>query len=241
MNLKESGLYPELPSIHQALKLFITGTSTEVGKTYVTRLLLGSLERLGCKAVGFKPIACGERTDAEELAACSYPVPPSIDHVNPVFFKNPAAPMAASMIEATKVDIPAIKSAYHALSKQYEHVLVEGIGGWAVPISAEYSMANLAAELDLPVLVVVDNRLGAINHTVLTVNAIKAMGLKVAAIVLNHVTDERDAASISNRTILDELLSPPLMLDILHGTTEIQWPFPAGQENQLQHGDKGKA
>ena len=223
------------------MKLFITGTSTEVGKTYVTRLLLGALERLGRSAVGFKPIACGERTDAEDLAASSCPKPSSIDVVNPVFFKNPAAPIAASMIETTKADIPAIKAAYHSLAKQYEYVLVEGIGGWAVPITVEYSMADLAADLDLPVLVVVDNRLGAINHTILTVNAIRSMGLKLAGIVLNHVTDERDAASISNRTILEELLTPPLMLDILHDTTEIQWPFPAGQDKLPPHGDREPA
>jgi dethiobiotin synthetase len=223
------------------LKLFITGTSTEVGKTYVTRLLLQALGKLGLSATGFKPIACGDRTDAEGLAECSSPVPPSIDLVNPVFFKNPAAPMAASLIEATKVDIPAIKDAYQALAGQYEYVLVEGIGGWAVPISAEYSMADLAADLKLPVLVVVDNRLGAINHTVLTANAIKAMGLEVAGIVLNHVADERDAASISNRIILEQLLSPPFILDILHGTTEIQWPFPVGKDNHPPHGDKGRA
>jgi len=223
------------------LKLFITGTSTEVGKTYVTRLLLQALGKLGLSAAGFKPIACGERTDAEELAACSFPAPPSIDLVNPVFFKNPAAPMAASLIEATQANIPAIKSAYGTMAEQYEYVLVEGIGGWEVPISANYSMSDLAADLNLPVLVVVDNRLGAINHTILTVNAIKAMGLKLAGIILNHVSDERDAASISNRAILEELLSPPLMLDILHGTTEISWPFPCWQDNQPQPGDKGKA
>ena len=149
--------------------------------------------------------------------------------------------MAASMIETTQADIPAIKSAYGTMAEQYEYVLVEGIGGWEVPIRADYSMSDLAADLNLPVLVVVDNRLGAINHTILTVNAIKAMGLKLAGIILNHVTDERDAASISNRAILEELISPPLMLDILHGTTEISWPFPCQQDNQPQPGDKGKA
>ena len=223
------------------MKLFITGTSTEVGKTYVTRLLLGALERLGCSAAGFKPIACGQRTDAEDLAASSCPKPSSIDAVNPVFFKNPAAPMAASMIETTKADIPAIKTAYHALAKQYEHVLVEGIGGWAVPITAEYSMANLVVDLAWPVLVVVDNRLGAINHTILTVNAIRSIGLHLSGIVLNHVTDARDAASISNRTILEELLTPPFILDIMHGTTEIQWPFPAGQDKLPPRGDREMA
>ena len=217
------------PNLFKALKLFVTGTGTGVGKTYVTQLLLGALSRLGSSAAGFKPIACGERTDAVDLAAASSPEPASIDDINPVFFKNPAAPMAASLIEGNKADIPAIKAAYHALANQYEHILVEGIGGWAVPVTAGYSMADLVADLDLPVLVVVDNRLGALNHTILTVNAIRARGLKLAGIVLNHVTDARDAASISNRTILEQLLTPPLMLDILHDTTEIEWPFPGGQ------------
>ena len=208
------------------MKLFVTGTGTGVGKTYVTRLLLRALSRLGRSAAGFKPIACGERTDAVDLAAASSPEPASIDDINPVFFKNPAAPMAASLIEGNKTDIPAIKAAYDALTKKYEHILVEGIGGWAVPVTADYSMADLVADLDLPVLVVVDNRLGALNHTILTVDVIRARGLKLAGIVLNHVTDARDAASISNRTILEQLLAPPLMLDILHDTTEIGWPFP---------------
>ncbi len=207
------------------MHLFITGTGTGVGKTYVTRLLLQALAVRRETAAGFKPIACGDRDDAEALRAASTPVPDSFDAVNPVHFKTPAAPMAASMIENRPVDLGAIKAAYRSLADQYQHVLIEGAGGWEVPVVLGYHMSDLAAEFGAPVLVVVDNKLGALSDTILTVNAVRDRGLEFAGLVLNHVADERDPASISNRTLLEGILDPPAVIDLLHGETEIDWPF----------------
>jgi dethiobiotin synthetase len=207
------------------VNLFITGTGTGVGKTYITKLLLSALIRTGQSAVGFKPIACGDREDAEIISAASDPSPTSIDTVNPIFLKTPAAPMAAASIEGMTINTDKIKSTYQELTRSYNHVLTEGAGGWAVPINAEYSMGHLAADLGDPVLIVVNNKLGALNQTILTANAVRSMGLELMGIILNHINDERDTASITNRSVLEDIINPPIILDILHEETEIDWPF----------------
>jgi len=207
------------------LNLFITGTGTGVGKTYVTRLLLESLARERQTAVGFKPICCGDRDDAAALHAASVPQPASLDTINPVHFKSPTAPMAAALIENRPADLDAIRAAYQNLTDQYDNVLTEGAGGWEVPVAPGYAMSDLATEFDTPVLLVVNNKLGALSNTILTANAIRARSLPLAGLVLNHIAEERDAASISNRALLEQILDPPFILDLLHGETEIDWPF----------------
>ena len=108
---------------------------------------------------------------------------------------------------------------------EFDQVLVEGIGGWEVPISKGYNLGDLAVDFGLPVLMVVDNRLGALNHSILTARAIAARGLECAGIFLNHVEEERDSASVSNRVILEQELGLPILADILHGETELDWPL----------------
>jgi dethiobiotin synthetase len=133
--------------------------------------------------------------------------------------------MAAASIEGITIDINKIKSTHLELTKSYNHVLTEGAGGWAVPIDSEYSMGHLAADLGGPVLIVVNNKLGALNQTILTANAVRSMGLELMGIILNHINDERDTASITNRAVLEDIINPPVILDILHEETEIAWPF----------------
>ena len=202
--------------------LFITGTGTEVGKTYVTKLLLDSLTREGKSACGFKPVACGDRNDAEILLAASQPEPELLDLVNPVHFKTPAAPFAAGLIENRSVDFDTIEAAWETLKEKYDHVLMEGAGGWETPITEDQTFADLAVRYQLPVIVVIDNRLGALNHTILTVRSIEARGLECAGLVLNYVDDERDSASISNRAVLEQVLDVPVLADVLHGAEEIE-------------------
>lgn len=205
---------------------FITGTDTGAGKTYVTSLLLQSLTATGRTAAGYKPLACGDRDDAAALLASSTPLPQlNIDRVNPVHFKTPAAPIVATMIENRPVDLSLIKSGYADLAEEFDHVLVEGVGGWEVPIASGYHIGDFARDLGLPVIVVVNNRLGALNHAILTTRAIVASGLTCAGLILNHVEDERDSASVSNRVILEQELEIPILADILHGETSIEWPF----------------
>lgn len=207
------------------VNLFITGTDTGVGKTYFTRLLLSSIVNRGKKAIGFKPISCGDRKDAEIIMRASLPEPSSLELINPIHLKTPAAPMAAALIEGKEINIEEIKDKYKNLVYSYDNVIVEGAGGWAVPITSDYYVGDLAAELCSDVIIVVDNKLGALNKTILTANAIKDKGLNLAGIVLNHIEPERDTASISNRSILEQTINPPFIMEILHDETEIEYPF----------------
>jgi len=200
------------------MSYFITGTDTGVGKTHVTALLLRAFNQAGHPALGYKPLACGDRLDAEALRAAGADPALPLDAFNPVFYRVPAAPMAAAMIENRTPDLAAVRAGFAALAARAATVLVEGAGGWLVPISESYSMADLAADLGLPVLVVVNNKLGALNHTLLTVQAIEARGLRCAGLLLNQVADERDSASISNRILLEKLLPHvPILAEIMHG------------------------
>jgi len=200
------------------MSFFITGTDTGVGKTHVTTMLLRAFNDAGHRALGFKPVACGDRLDAEHLRAAGTDPTLPIEAINPVFFRVPASPMAAGLIENRVVDVAMIHDALAVLRARADVVLVEGAGGWMVPISATYSMADLAADLGLPVIVVVNNKLGALNHTLLTVDSISAHHVRCAGLVLNHVSDERDPASISNRLLLEKLRPQvPVLAEVMHG------------------------
>jgi dethiobiotin synthetase len=205
---------------------FITGTDTNVGKTYVTRLLLQAFRSAGHRALGFKPICCGDRDDALALCEASgldpSPSGPGVSLVNPVFYPTPVAPFAAAQLANRPVDFTAIQAAYQKLTAAAEIVLVEGVGGWEVPLSEDQTVADLALALNLPVLLVVANRLGALNHTLLTVKAIRRKGLPLAGLILNHLEDELDTATISNPQILRQTLpDTPILAEILQGDTSI--------------------
>ena len=201
------------------MRYFITGTDTDAGKTFITRLLLEDLKRSGRSAAGFKPFCCGDRGDAIQLHQASAENL-TIDEINPVWLKTPAAPLAAALIENRKLDLDAVCAAFHHLGNKVDDVLVEGVGGWEVPLTETQSAADLAQRLAIPVIIVVNNKLGALNHTILTVRNIQARGLHCAGLILNHVADARDAASISNRVILDRFLPDvPVLADVMHGET----------------------
>ena len=114
------------------------------------------------------------------------------------------------------------------MTSRCDNVLVEGVGGWEVPIRRDYFVSDLAAELGLPVILVVDNKLGALNHTLLTLRAIRQRGLTCAALVLNHVSDARDPASASNRQILEDLPDVPGVIEVLHGGDRLDPAIAAG-------------
>ena len=121
---------------------FITGTDTGVGKTYTTCLLLRALREEGLRTAGFKPICCGDRDDVIDLQAAGDPEL-SVDTLNPVWLRTPAAPYAACMIENRAINIEHITRAYRQLADAHDTVLVEGAGGWEVPISRDYAMSDL--------------------------------------------------------------------------------------------------
>ena len=192
------------------MSLFITGTDTGVGKTHTAIQLLRLLRASGTRCAGMKPICCGDRCDAELLlAAGSEDL--RIEEINPIWLKTPAAPLVGSLTEGTNIDIERILAAFHALQNRVEHVLVEGVGGWLVPIRSNYFVSDLAVEMALPVLVAAQNRLGCLNHTALTVRSIAAHRLPCAGIALNGPLEPSDIAAATNLDILRKIVDPPLL------------------------------
>jgi dethiobiotin synthetase len=191
------------------VSLFITGTDTGVGKTHTAIQLLRLLRAAGTSCAGMKPICCGDRRDAELLLAAGIDGL-TIDDVNPVQLKTPAAPLVGSLMEKIDIDIEQILDAFRALQTRVEHVIVEGVGGWMVPIRSDYFMSDLAVEMGLPVLVVAQNRLGCLSHTALTVRSVIQHKLRCVGVALNGVPISDDIAVLTNGDILRRILSVPL-------------------------------
>lgn len=197
------------------MSAFITGTDTGVGKTRVTCLLLAALRAEGRDAVGYKPVSAGDREDATLLAEASGIE--DLDAINPLHYHTAVAPYVAAMLENRPLDPALLVAGYRDLAARHELVLVEGAGGWEVPLAPNYRISDLAAELDLPVVIVAANKIGALNHILLTMNAIKARGLTCAGVVLNELEDELDTAKITNKGVLEDLTGVPLLGHIIHG------------------------
>ena len=160
---------------------FITGTDTEVGKTFSTCTLLHVLKQRGIRAVGMKPVAAGidadgKNDDVESLIAASGVEAPR-PLVNPYLFAPPIAPHIAAQETGEHIDIERIATAFDALRTLADAVLVEGVGGFRVPLDAEHDAGDLAKRLGLPVILVVGMRLGCINHALLTAESVAAAGL----------------------------------------------------------------
>jgi dethiobiotin synthetase len=192
------------------VSLFITGTDTGVGKTQTAVQLLRLLRAAGTSCAGMKPICCGDRRDAELLLKASSDGL-TIDDVNPVRLKTPAAPIVGSLTEEVNINIGQILAAFRALQNRVDHVIVEGVGGWLVPIRPDYFVSDLVVEMGLSVLVVAQNRLGCLNHTVLTVRSVLQRKLRCVGVALNGVPDTSDIAAVTNADVLKKILSVPLL------------------------------
>jgi dethiobiotin synthetase len=199
--------------------IFITGTDTGVGKTYVTALLLAELRRRGMRAAAFKPISCGTggRRDAEIYASImNYELP--LDVINPVYLRRPLAPSVAAKLERKRIDLQKILRVYRRLTSSYSVVLVEGAGGLLVPIRENYFVADLAKAMNLPLLVVARLGLGTINHSLLTVQHARTHGLKISGVILNDtVGGKRGLAEKTNIEIIPALCRAPLLGIVPHG------------------------
>jgi dethiobiotin synthetase len=202
------------------VSLFITGTDTAVGKTYTAARLLQLLRASGTSCAGMKPICCGDRRDAEFLLAASSEGL-TIDDINPVWLRTPAAPIVGSLMEKADVDIDHILAAFHSLQNRVEHVIIEGVGGWMVPIHRDYFVSDLAAAMKLPVLAVAYNRLGCLNHTILTVRSVVGYGLRCVGLVLNSAQETGDIAALTNAGILREILDVPVLSGLGENLTEL--------------------
>lgn len=208
---------------------FITGTDTDAGKTYVSSLILKALRAENVDVVGYKPICCGGREDAYALQEASGgDAGGSLDlyKVNPFWARTPAAPYVAAMFEKKDLEIEPLLQGARDLGAAHEAVLVEGVGGWMVPIGKEYMVADLAKDIGLPVILVVGNRLGALNHTFLTIQSMRAAGIEPAGMVVNNLIDELDTATVTNKSLVEDLTGVPVLADVIQGQEEIEaWPF----------------
>jgi len=194
---------------------FVTGTDTGAGKTLVACALLAGFAGRGMKAVGMKPVACGVEPgagglvndDVERLIGASNVAAPR-EHVNPYCFEPPIAPHIAARQAGVTIAFDRIEQSFHALTAQAEVVVVEGVGGFHVPLGPGTDSAQLAARLALPVVMVVGMRLGCLNHALLTGRAVAASGLKLAGWIANHI-DPQMAAADDNVRALDERIGAP--------------------------------
>lgn len=195
------------------MSVFVTGTDTGVGKTKFTVWLLERLRERGVRCAGYKPICCGDRDDAVQLQAASSPGL-TIDEVNPVWLRTAAAPLTAAQAEGRKIDLPGLREGFVRLSPRFDFVAVEGVGGWMVPITTGYFSDHLAVDLRLPVIIVAENRLGCLNHILLTLHAIETADLKCACVVLNDLAKESDLAMTTNAEILRSCLELPILAGV---------------------------
>jgi dethiobiotin synthetase len=182
--------------------IFITGTDTGVGKTVVTALLLHHLRQAGCNALAVKPFCSGSRADALLLRSLQKNLL-TLEEINPFFFPRPVAPAAAAGHGKT-IRIDTVLRKIGAIGRRCDVLLVEGIGGLLVPLGKNYTVADLVFRLQCPTLIVSRNRLGTINHTLLTVKAMQAIGVKEFRIVM--VEDKKpDISAGSNPKIIQKM------------------------------------
>jgi dethiobiotin synthetase len=194
---------------------FVTGTDTAVGKTYVACKLIKDYVAQGYKVVGMKPVAAGEdlvngdwvNEDVLNLEAASNVNAPR-ELVNPYSFREPIAPHIAAEKVGVTIDIKNIQQAFMRLTEQADIVIVEGAGGFLVPLNDTESMADLAFALNIPIILVVGMRLGCINLSLLTVEAIAARNLMLHGWVENKI-DPNMLVPADNEATLARLIKAP--------------------------------
>jgi dethiobiotin synthetase len=208
---------------------FVTGTDTGVGKTCVSLALMRALQSRGLSVAGMKPVASGCQVtasgllneDAQQLRDCSsmelaYP------EVNPCRFEPAIAPHLAAEASGERIELPVIEVAYSRLTSRADAVVVEGVGGWLVPVDDRHTMADLAVSLSLPVILVVAVRLGCLNHALLTSHAIQQSGLRLAGWVANRIDPDCEFQD-GNVRALRERIAAPLLADFEYAANGV-WP-----------------
>lgn len=168
----------------------VTGTDTGIGKTFVGSMLAKAFSKMNMKVGVFKPVETGIKTfpkDAKSLQkAASSSL--SLDTICPYQFKDPVSPWAASQIERKEISFKTLENMYHEIAETHDITVVESAGGLLVPISNEGTFADLAKRLNLPILLVVGLRLGAVNHALLTLEVAKMKDLTILGYILNEFT-----------------------------------------------------
>jgi dethiobiotin synthetase len=198
---------------------FVTGTDTGVGKTHIACKLISAYVAQGYKVVGMKPVAAGcelvdgvwVNEDVLQLEAVSNVQTPR-ELTNPYSFKEAIAPHIAAEKVGVEINIEVIQQAFNKLRNIADIVIVEGAGGFLVPLDATHSMADLALALNIPVILVVNMKLGCINHSLLTVEAIQARNLTLHGWVANRLDQNMHALSENEATLAQRIQAPKLVI-----------------------------
>lgn len=207
--------------------LLITGTDTDVGKTWVSSLLLRQLRKQGVSVGAYKPVCSGVTHDVDggktwldvDQLSSAIQWTGYLDQICPQRFDAPVAPNIAARLQDLVVDDGLLAGGVEAWRNTASHLLIEGAGGLLCPLSDQSTVADLAERLNAPLLIVAANRLGVINHTLLTVETARNRGLQIAAIVLNDVAEPdhaSDESCLSNLEQLRRLLPELPMYECLH-------------------------
>lgn len=189
--------------------VFITGTDTGIGKTYVACALAKLLKNKKVSFCVMKPVCTGDRNDARMLIKASGVSEP-LDKVNPIFLKYPLAPYVSARISNKKINLKNVWKSYNYLNSRYEFIIVEGVGGIEVPITKNYFVTDLIKDFSLPVVVVAGPSLGTINHTLLTVKRLKEKRCNVAGIILCGLK-KSGLAERTNPKVIKELTRLPVL------------------------------
>jgi len=207
--------------------IFITGTDTGCGKTYITALLAEYFIEQGIDVGIFKPIACGPRRENDAIHLKKrLKIKDPLDLINPIRLKLPLSPFSASIILKKKINFEKIFRSYQKLCERHQLVLVEGVGGALVPLTKNYYVADLIKDLGIPAIVVARAGLGTINHTLLTCEALKSRKVEVLGIIMNGFK-KREISEKSNAEIINKLTKLPIMAKI-----KFQ-PSPSGRGREL--------
>ena len=207
---------------------FIAGTDTGIGKTHASCTLLHALRAAGQVACGMKPVASGCMETADGLrnedalallAAGSAPLPYA--RVNPMALRDPLSPHLAAAHEGVTIALPPLRAAFDALCAEHDSVVVEGVGGWRVPLAPGLFASDIARAWQLPVILVVGLRLGCLSHALLTAEAIVADGRPLLGWVGNRIDPSMDAPD-ENIATLRDLLPAPCLGILAHGVAPAQ-------------------
>ena len=194
--------------------LFVTGTDTGVGKSLISAALLHLYAEQGLRVVGMKPVAAGcepgQINDDVALLRAASTVDAPLEWVNPYAFEPPIAPHIAAQQAGVNIDLDHIGECYAQLARQADVVVVEGAGGFLVPINATQTLADLALRLQLPLILVVGMRLGCINHALLTCEAIQQRGLALAGWVANRIDPDMPVFNANLATLSQKIPAPLL-------------------------------
>lgn len=197
--------------------VFVTGTDTGIGKTFCSLLLMQALQQRGLRVAGMKPVASGGMYKQQQLVnddALRLQQQSDLQHpyelVNPYVFEPPIAPHIAARQAGQIIEPKKIQHAFQQLRATTDQVVVEGVGGWRVPLSDSLSVSDLPILLDLPVILIVGMKLGCLNHALLTIESIKQHGVKLLGWIANSIDPDFEQQQANLHTLKSHINAPCL-------------------------------